>query len=99
MTKGLKFDQEKLWYNLIDPEFEEDIAKVATFGLKKYGELNWQKVENGSKRYFNALRRHLKAWEKGEKIDPETKLSHLSHAAWNCMALSWFDKQTKKRSK
>lgn len=91
--EGIKYDNEKLWYNLIDPEFEEDVAKVATFGLKKYGELNWMKVDNGSKRYYNALRRHLKAWEKGNKIDEETGFPHLFHVGWNVMALSWFEKQ------
>lgn len=95
--KGIKYDDGKLRYNLIDPEFEEDIAKVATFGFTKYGKLNWQKVNEGTERYFNALRRHIKAWEKGEKIDKETGLSHLAHAGWNCMALLWFDKQRSKK--
>lgn len=91
--EGIKYDTDKLRYDLIDPLFEEELAKVATFGCRKYGELNWQKVDNGKKRYFNALRRHLKEYEKGNMLDDETGFLHLSHAAWNIMALIWFGRE------
>lgn len=95
--KGIKFDSKKTCYHLIDPDFEESVAKVATFGLNKYGEFNWQSVDSAHKRYFNALRRHIKEWEKGNILDNETGFPHLAHAAWNCMALMWFDKKKSKK--
>jgi len=36
-------------------------------------------------RPYAALRRHMAAWWSGEDNDPETGLSHLSHAAC-CLA-------------
>jgi hypothetical protein len=38
-------------------------------------------------RPFNAAMRHLWAWFRGERCDPERKLPHLAHAAVNCMFL------------
>lgn len=83
-VEGLKFDTDKPRYDLIPPEIEAAIAKVLTFGAAKYGERNW---ELGMKwgRPYAALRRHMAAWWSGEDNDPETGLSHLSHAAC-CLA-------------
>lgn len=91
--KGLKLDQNKLRIDLVDPEFVEQVASVLTFGAKKYAPNNWQKVEDPVNRYYAACMRHLMAWRKGEKIDPESGLSHLSHAATNLMFLSWFTRE------
>ena len=62
-----------------------EVAKVATFGSAKYSEGGWERVENGVTRYRAAgdrhrLKRHL------EQTDPESKLSHLAHEAWNRLA-------------
>lgn len=83
-TEGLKFDQGKARYDLLPPEFLDATAQVLTFGANKYGERNW---ENGMKwgRPFAALMRHMWAWWKGEKADPETGMSHLWHAC-ACLA-------------
>ena len=91
--KGLKLDQGKLRIDLVDPEFVEQVASVLTFGAKKYAPTNWQKVEDPVNRYYAACMRHLIAWRKGEKTDPESGLSHLSHAATNLMFLSWFTRE------
>lgn len=57
----------------------EDIAEILTFGAKKYADHNWR---NGFKwsRLLGACMRHLFAWSRGEKADPETGKSHLAHA-------------------
>ena len=71
----------------------EKIVEVYNFGLEKYGENTWQKVDKFQARYSAAAARHLAAHMKGEKVDEESKLLHLSHLAWNAIALIWFELQ------
>ncbi len=92
-TAGRKDDQGKNRLDLIEPEFIEGVGKVLTFGAEKYEENNWQKVDNAENRYYAAAMRHLLAWRKGEKIDPESGLNHLDHVACNIMFLQHFEKE------
>lgn len=94
-TTGSKDDQEKNRLDLIEPEFIEGVGKVLTFGANKYEPNNWQKVEDAEDRYYAAALRHLMAWRKGEKIDPESGLSHLYHVACNIMFLQHFEREEK----
>lgn len=84
---GQKFDQDKLRYDLVEPEFEEAVVEVLTYGAAKYAPNSWQKVPDAKNRYYAALRRHIAAWRKGEEIDQESGKSHLAHAACNLMFL------------
>ena len=86
---GKKFDGDKLRFDLIPAVAEEEIAKILTFGAKKYGPDNWQKLDDFDNRYYAALRRHLNAWKQGEANDPESGMSHLSHALTNAVFLVW----------
>ena len=79
--EGIKHDGDKLRYDLMPVEVEEEIVKVLTHGAKKYADNNWKYVEPFEDRYYAALRRHIAAWRKGEQIDPESGLHHLAHAA------------------
>ena len=92
---GMKNDQDKVRLDLIEPQFIESVGQVLTFGAKKYEPNNWQKVEDAENRYYAAALRHLFAWRKGEKIDPESGLNHLDHAACNIMFLQHFDREVK----
>ena len=99
--EGLKFDSDKLMYGLIPPECTEELAKVLTYGAKKYAPNNWQLVQDYDNRYYSALMRHLETWRKGEKKDIESNLLHLSHAFCNVMFLLWkelSDERTSHRS-
>jgi len=78
----MKFDKDKLRYSLIPPYALEELAKVLSYGAKKYKPNNWRKNTDIS-RYEDALWRHLQAWRKGEEIDKESGLSHLAHALTN----------------
>ena len=91
--KSLKYDDGKILMSLVDPYFVEDIAKVLTFGANKYAPNSWQGLENGLTRYTDAMLRHLTAYQKGELIDPESGLTHLSHAATNLMFISYLNRQ------
>lgn len=94
-VEGVKFDQDKARWDLLDYTFVGDAVDVLTFGAKKYGPNSWKKVENGEERYFAALMRHIVAWRKGEAIDSETGKSHLAHALCNLMFIYNFDKEKK----
>ena len=83
-VEGRKDDGDKLRYDLIPPEFLSGTADILTFGAAKYGERNWEKGMRWG-RPFAALMRHMWAWWRGEKADPETGKSHLWHAAC-CLA-------------
>ena len=90
----MKFDNNKPRMDLIEPEFLEGLAKVLTHGASKYAPDSWKtEVSEPERRYYAAALRHLAAWKKGEKTDPESGLSHIHHAACNLMFLGYFDKQ------
>jgi hypothetical protein len=68
------------------------VAAVSFFGFQKYGKWGgWRKVPEARERYFDALLRHLACDAEGEKIDPESGLPHLAHAAWNALAILELD--------
>ena len=90
VDKFMKFDDGKLKYNLLPPKAFKEMAKVLTYGAKKYKPNNWQHVDDTT-RYIDALYRHLEAWRAGDKIDEESKLSHLSHALTNIAFLIHFE--------
>lgn len=90
-----KYDEGKLRFDLVLPEFEEAVADILTLGAEKYEADSWKKVENGIDRYYAALRRHISAWRKGEKLDPESGKHHLAHAACNIMFLMYLDEENK----
>lgn len=91
-TEGRKDDANKPRYDLIPPEWLDGPAKVLTVGAEKYGDRNW---ENGMRwgRVFAALMRHLWAWWRREKVDPETGFSHLWHAACCLMFLIAYEER------
>lgn len=79
MSEGRKDDGGKLRMDLLSPQAIQGIAKVLSYGARKYTSRNW---EAGIKwgRVYAALLRHLFAWWGGEDIDKESGLHHLDHA-------------------
>lgn len=96
-TEGMKNDilDDKLRWDLLPMEEIEDIVKVFHFGAKKYAPDSWKNLENGFERYRAAGLRHLMAYMKGERYDKESGCHHLAQAAWNAIALLWYDKHGK----
>jgi hypothetical protein len=78
---GKKDDQGKPMFDLLPPYAVEEVARVLTFGAKKYGANSWQNLENSRARYIGAAMRHLFEFAKGHAIDEESGLHHLAHAA------------------
>ena len=88
-SKGIKFDDGKLQFSLIPPEIKLYLAEVLTFGAKKYAPNNWQKID--VKRYYDALERHMNAFQLGEENDEESGMHHLKHALTNMMFITWLE--------
>jgi hypothetical protein len=87
---GKKFDSEKVDMDLLSPYALEKIASVMTYGKQKYGRDNWRGGIVYS-RLLAAVMRHINSYRKGETFDPETGLSHLSHASCGLMMLLEFE--------
>ena len=81
---GIKYDKDKLRYDLLPIEALDEVVAVLTFGAKKYNDNNWRKGFRWS-RVIAALLRHITAFMKGENLDPESGKHHLAHAI--CCAL------------
>lgn len=77
---GRKFDQMKPRLDLLPPVALEQIAQVLSYGAVKYEPENWRRVKGWRWRYTAALLRHLFAYMRRERLDPESGLHHLAHA-------------------
>lgn len=88
VPKGIKHDGEKPMMGLLPFGPLREVAKVLTFGAKKYAPNNWKKVTPPS-RYFDAALRHLADYAEGEDDDQESGLSHLAHAACCLLFALW----------
>lgn len=85
----MKFDTDKLRYDLIPPSSTKALAEVLTYGAKKYKPNNWRQGDKD--RYIAAAMRHLEAWRAGEKTDEESGLPHLAHLMTNVAFLLELD--------
>jgi hypothetical protein len=62
------------------------VAEVSAFGAQKYTWGGWRDVPDGAARYGDAEARHIcKAAIDGPE-DPDSKLLHAAHEAWNALA-------------
>jgi len=86
LAEGYKADHDKLPVHLLPIDSMEAIARVLQFGAKKYAPRNWEKGMAWSRPY-SACVRHLFAWWRGARNDPETGMSHLWHAGCCVMFL------------
>jgi hypothetical protein len=89
--KGIKYDQEKPDWSLIDLEIIQRVASVLTMGAKKYSRHNYDKVE--PYRYLAATLRHITLWQQGEIFDSESGEHHLAHAIADLHILQRLEKK------
>lgn len=86
MNEALKSDEGKPMWQLMPFRSLNEIAKILTFGCKKYGAHNWEKGDMAfTERLIGASYRHLQKYMTGEIIDPETNINHLAHSACNLL--------------
>lgn len=86
---GAKLDAGKQRPALIMDHMARAIAgvvEVGTFGANKYSDGGWLEVQDGINRYRNAQLRHEQKRAIGELCDPDSKLPHDFHIAWNILA-------------
>ena len=84
----------KLRYDLIPVSSLEELCKVYTYGVEKYGDRNWEKGLPWLT-CFAAIMRHLLSWVQGVDVDRESGCKHLAHVAWWCFALMWYARKGK----
>ena len=63
-----------------------EVARVTTFGAKKYTPNGWLQVLDGINRYNEAKQRHALYEMTGEIYDADSGLMHAAHEAWNALA-------------
>ena len=79
-NEGRKSDTSKNPLDLLPVDALQAVGAVLQYGATKYEPRNWEKGLSWS-RVYGAILRHLFAWWRGEDRDPESGLTHLSHAA------------------
>lgn len=87
MEGGIKHDQEKAQMELLSSSWIYGVARVLTFGARKYSAHNWRKGLHQTRVIGSALR-HIFSHLGGEDLDPETGLPHLHHASCGLMFAS-----------
>lgn len=88
-TPGAKLDAGKVRPSLIlssMPRAILAVAEVGTFGAEKYSKDGWLMVDNGIERYTDAMDRHRLYAGIDGPFDPQSKLLHAAHEAWNALA-------------
>lgn len=88
-SKSMRFNKDKLRFDLIPPEADKMLAEILTMGARKYSDRNWEKgsfklVED----IIGSLKRHLNDWELGVDNDEDSGQNHTKHILWNAMALA-----------
>lgn len=92
-ASAIKYDTGKTDWSLMPWEAVEEINKVLEFGANKYAAHNWTQGDGFRyTRVLNSLFRHLFSWSRGEDLDPESGLSHLSHAGCNILFLIYYNR-------
>lgn len=83
---GLRKDTGKLRVDLIPADVQKELAKVLTFGAKKYAERNWERGMPWSKA-AGPLDRHWLDFKLGLRVDPESKCLTIAHVLCNAVFL------------
>lgn len=88
---GLRFNEGKLRYDLVQPWAHEQMVAVLTMGANKYASRNWEQGMVWSN-VISSLKRHIAAIEAGEDFDKESGLLHAAHVACNAHFLTAYYK-------
>jgi len=90
---GTKHDSAKPRWSLVPWRAMDDVLAVLEHGAEKYAPDNWRHVEP-AERYWDAAMRHLIAWRQGRRMDGESGLPALAHAA--CCVLFLLEREREK---
>ena len=99
---GAKLDAGKIMAGSILLQFAkalEEVAEVGTCGANKYSLGGWKSVDEGERRYTDAMLRHLFKEETEGLMDSDLPVKHAAQVAWNALARLHFiieaDNETK----
>ncbi len=87
---GLRYNKNKVQFELVPPEWWWGIAEVMTRGAHKYEIRNWERGMAWAIP-VGCIFRHLMKFLMGERFDPETGCHHMFMVAWNACALASYD--------
>lgn len=85
----MKFDNEKLRYDLIPTSWHEGDAEILTHGAKKYKPQNWREVDDlgryvaAAERHLMGLRKALETKDMSLLYDKDSGLHHMKHLRTN----------------
>lgn len=85
LVEGVKASRGKPRWSLLQWAACEQVVKLSEFGASKYAPHNWRKLPTSE--LEEALLRHTAAHARGETIDPETGMSHMTAIAWNALCI------------
>lgn len=68
-------------YSLIPWRAVPELVEVLEHGVPKHGAHGWRTSNHTVEEYIDKAMRHLAAKLAGQHLDPESKRSHLAHAA------------------
>jgi len=87
-----RFSEGKIRHDLIPPWCMDELAKVYTYGTKKYDDDNWWKGLKWKKLVIGPMKRHMEKWIRGERIDDESNCHHLAMVMWQCCCLMEYER-------
>ena len=100
IVPGVKHDSEKLRWDLLPFREVRQVVAVLNHGAARYDDYNWQLVRPFFRRYFNAMMRHIYArFFLRRRLDPDSGLPHLAHAACCLLFLMWGDNEIRKKKR
>jgi hypothetical protein len=85
-------------YDILDWDFIELMAKIASYGATKYGDYNWKRSRlTGEKGAMNHLMNHYRLYQIGRSYDHKevgtNKSIHLAAIAFNAMMEYFYCKE------
>lgn len=85
MDKAKTYDDNKPPLAMLPPAGIRAVAKVQAYGHRKYKDFHNYRKGMEISRNLSCAMRHIMAYMDGEDLDPESKESHLGHAACRIM--------------
>lgn len=70
--------------SLVTGTMAAQMAAALADGARKYGVANWRDIAIEARTYTAAAVRHIKLWEDGEDVAPDSLVHHLAHAMASC---------------
>jgi hypothetical protein len=92
--QAMKASHGKVMLHLLPPAALIEVARVRDYGAAKYSPWDWTLSRSWTD-CFDAVMRHMLAWQTGQDKDPESGLPHLAHAACTLMFMIEFEKSGK----